>query len=120
VTTLPSGFYRRRVKFWFKHPIITTRRAIKKWTNRPRPEDYLPFSTTHQHKQTWRWPFLGMCVVFLVLVVLVGVLLGKQAQQAKYIEQNRKNMCDILEVIQYQNQRELYRAYNDLDCQSLR
>jgi hypothetical protein len=91
---------------------------LRRWTNRPRPEDYLPFSTTHQHKQTWRLPFVGLAFAYLVLIVLVGLLLGQQAQFTEYVEDNREILCEVLEVQQQQASRE-FPAYLKLECDQL-
>ncbi len=99
--------WRQRLSYW-----------MKSWLNRPRAEDYLPFSTTHQHKQTWRWPFIGLAGCFLAVVVLLGVLLGQQAQFERYTEQTRRGVCTALSDLQQANVRE-YRAYSQLDCAEL-
>ena len=102
-----------------KNPLLLYKGIVRR-INQPRPEDYLPFSTTHQHKPTWRWPFLALCAVNIVMAILVMLLLGQQAQFQRFTEDNRETMCEMLEVIQQQNSRELARDYQELNCASRR
>jgi hypothetical protein len=92
---------------------------IRRWTSRPRPENYLPFSTTHQHKAAWRWPFLAVCACLLVVIVLVMILLGQQARFDEYIEENRTTLCALYELQQQDDGRD-YPEYRELRCSELR
>ena len=96
----------------FKH-------KLRRWMNRPHIEDYLPYSTTHQHKPTWRVPFLAICLVNLGLVVIIAILLGNQAQFEQYVENNRANLCALLDSLNDAEQGDFSRGLEDLRCPSV-
>ena len=107
--------------FWSRvKRVLRNPHLIRQWINRPRPEDYLPYANDHQHRATWRWPFLAVCLVNFVMLVLIMLLVGQQAKFTEYTKSTRANLCEMLEVIQYQNQRELRTSYDELRCSELR
>jgi hypothetical protein len=90
--------------------------VIRRRMNRPHAEDYLPYSTTHQHPATWRVPFLAMCMVNLVMVILLGILVGNQAQFDAYTSVNREQLCEIYQQLQKSTQRDFVHSYEKLNC----